>query len=179
MWTRTAWTVFRALLATLLVVGAALAATATATATERGECHRVKAVGVGQDLGGGNTTATISHGGFLNGTTAAHFDITGGSPPVFTIQGTLVLTARHGTLTLNVSGTFNVATGAFDASGSVASGTGKLAGATGTLVFSGVEDLTTGAFTETIAGQLCRSGDGGDGLVADLGNAISGGRAEH
>jgi hypothetical protein len=154
--------VLRILLAALLVVAAAPTAIATATATEQGDCHSVMAVGAGQDLGGGNTTATISHGGFLNGTTAAHFDITGGSPPVFTIQGTLVLTAKHGTLTLSVSGTFNVATGAFDASGSVGTGTGTFAGATGTLAFSGVEDLTTGAFTETIVGQLCRSDDRGE-----------------
>jgi hypothetical protein len=33
-------------------------------------CHKINAKGVGQDLGGGNTTANINGGGLLNGTTA-------------------------------------------------------------------------------------------------------------
>ena len=36
-------------------------------------CRSIHATGVGQDLGGGNTTATIRHGGPLNGTTSGHF----------------------------------------------------------------------------------------------------------
>ena len=150
-----------ATLGSLLVVGAAPAM--PTTASEEDECHRVKAVGVGQDLGGGNTTATISHAGFLNGTTTAHFDITGGTPPVLTFAGTVVFAAKHGTLTVDIAGTFNVATGAFDATGSVRSGTGKFAGATGTLTFSGVEDFSTGAFTETITGRICLDEEDDDG----------------
>jgi hypothetical protein len=126
-------------------------------------CQNVHAVGVGQDLGGGNTTATITHGGLLNGTTNAHFDVdlTGG-PPVFPIAGTLTLTTKHGTLTVNLTGTLDVSTGAFNATGPITGGTGKLAGATGTLSFSGVENLATGAFTETITGTLCRADGEGD-----------------
>jgi len=142
-----------AILGSLLVVGAGPAM--PTTASEEDECHRVKAVGVGQDLGGGNTTATISHAGFLNGITTAHFDITGGTLPVLTFEGTVVFRAKHGTLTVNIAGTFNVATGAFEASGYVRSGTGKFAGAIGTLTFSGVEDFSTGVFTETITGRIC------------------------
>lgn len=142
-----------AILGSLLVVGAAPAT--PAIASEEDECHRVNAVGVGQDLGGGNTTATISRAGFLNGTTAAHFDITGGAPPELTFAGTVVFTARNGTLSVGIAGTFNIATGAFDATGAVTGGTGKFAGATGTLSFSGVEDFSTGSFTETITGQIC------------------------
>jgi hypothetical protein len=120
-------------------------------------CGNVHAVGLGQDLGGGNTTATISHGGRLNGTTAGHFEL-GGTPPIFTIAGTVAFTTKHGTLTATVSGTFNVATGEFTASGPVSAGTGNLAGTTGILTFSGVENLGTGVFTETITGTLCRAG---------------------
>ena len=117
-------------------------------------CKDVHATGVGQDLGGGNTTATIRHGGQLNGRTSGHFAITG-APPVFTIAGTVVFTAKHGGLTASVAGTFNAATGAFTAAGPVSAGTGHLAGATGTLTFSGLENLATGSFTETITGTIC------------------------
>jgi hypothetical protein len=125
-------------------------------------CAQVHAVGVGQDLGGGNTIATISHGGRLNSTTSGQFAISG-APPVFTITGTVVFTAKHGTLTANVAGTFDVTSGAFNASGPVSAGTGNLAGTTGTLTFAGVENLATGAFTETIIGTLCQAGDDGEG----------------
>jgi hypothetical protein len=121
-------------------------------------CRPVHGVGAGQDLGGGNTMATITHAGVLNGTTTAHFDITGGAPPAFTIAGTLVLTTKQGTLTVSLAGTFNVATGVFNASGPITASTGKLAGSTGTLTLSGVENLATGAFTETITGTLCGAG---------------------
>jgi len=125
-------------------------------------CAPAHAVGIGQDLGGGNTTATISHGGRLNGTTTGSFAISG-VPPVFAIDGTVVFTTNGGTLTATVSGTFNVLTGEFTASGPVSAGTGNLAGTTGILTFQGVEDLATGVFTETITGTLCKAGDGDDG----------------
>ena len=141
----------------LILVGGAQAAS-----SDDDGCSAINATGVGQDLGGGNTIATIRQAGFLNGTTSGHFDITGGAPPEFTIAGTVVFTAKHGTLTVNLSGTFNVATGEFTASGPVAGGTGKLAGATGNLTFTGVENLETGAFTETITGTVCRQGDEDD-----------------
>jgi len=135
-------------------------AQAGSSADEHG-CAPVHAVGIGQDLGGGDTTATISHGGRLNGTTAGHFLITGG-PTVFTIAGTVMFTTKGGTLTATVSGTVNFATGEFTASGPVSAGTGNLAGTTGTLTFTGVENAL-GVFTETITGTLCKAGDGDDG----------------
>ena len=119
-------------------------------------CKKINATGVGQDLGNGTTTATISHGGPLDGTTSGHFVVSGG-PTVFTIVGTVVFTTKHGGLTANVAGTLNVATGAFTASGPVSAGTGHLAGATGTLTFDGVENLATMVFTETITGTICRA----------------------
>jgi len=83
--------------------------------------------------------------------------------PVFTIAGTLVFTTKHGTLDATLSGTLNVATGEFNASGPVSGGTGQLAGTTGNLTFHGFEDLSNGAFTETINGTLCQAGAGDDG----------------
>ena len=69
----------------------------------------------------------------------------------------MTFTTRQGTLTVTVSGTFNVATGNFIASGPVASAsaTGKLTGATGTLLFEGVEDFSTGKFVEDVKGVIC------------------------
>ena len=46
-------------------------------------------------------------------------------------------------------------TGEFSASGPVTDATGKLAGATGTLPFDGVEDLSTGSFVEEVTGLVC------------------------
>jgi hypothetical protein len=118
-------------------------------------CHKINAKGVGQDLGGGNTTAQIIGGGLLNGTTAGAFVIVGGAPPVFAIQGSVVFTTDKATLTVGVSGAFDVSTGAFSASGPVTDTTGKLEGATGSLTLSGVQNLATGAFTETVTGSIC------------------------
>jgi hypothetical protein len=139
----------------LLVVGGAQAGNGN---HDKG-CKQVHATGVGQDLGGGNTAATISRNGHVIGTTTAHF-VTGGAAPVFTLSGTVVVTTKHGTLVATVAGTFDVATGAFTATGPVSGGTGRLAGVSGTLTFAGVENLATGTFTETITGTLCRSHHG-------------------
>jgi hypothetical protein len=135
-----------------------LAGGAQADSKDDQGCKNIRATGAGQDLGNGNTTATIRHAGPLKGTTRGHFEIAG-TAPVFTIAGTVVFTTKHGTLAANVAGTFNVATGAFTASGPVSDGTGKLAGATGILTFAGVENLATGAFTETITGTICGTHD--------------------
>ena len=150
-----------AIFAALLVVAGAPAA--SARANDDDDCRRIKAVGVGQDLGFGNTTATISRGGILNGTTAAHFDITGGAPPKLTFTGTVVFTTKRGTLTVDIAGTFNISTGTFAASGPVTGGTGAFAGATGKLKFAGVENLATRVFTETVKGRICLDDGDDDG----------------
>jgi len=118
-------------------------------------CQGINAKGVGQDLGGGNTQAQIRGGGLLNGTTTAHFDITGGSPPELTFQGTVTFFANRATLTVAIEGTFNVGTGKFNASGPVSGATGKLAGSTGNLTFDGVENFSDGSFEETVTGEIC------------------------
>ena len=117
-------------------------------------CHSIDATGVGQDLGGGNTTAQVSDGGLLQGTTVGSFSISG-FPPVVGIAGTVTFTTNKGTLTVGAAGSFNVFTGDFSASGPVIGATGKLAGATGSLSFAGNENLLTGNFTETITGSIC------------------------
>jgi len=141
-----------ALVGALAVTGVAQA---DGSSDDDGGCRTVKANGVGQDLGGGNTIATITQGGILNGTTAAHFDINGGAFPTFTFAGTVTFTTKRGTLAVAISGTFNVATGDFAASGPITGGTGRFAGATGTLTFAGNENLQTGTFTETVQGTIC------------------------
>ena len=140
------------LVLTLLVV---VAAAVPAAARGAVSCHNINAKGIGQDLGGGQTTAQIIGGGLLQGTTRASFVITGFSGTVASFEGTIVLTVNNATLTAHVSGTLDVATGEFQATTSSISGTGKLAGATGRLSFSGVENLSTGSFTEDVTGDIC------------------------
>ena len=119
-------------------------------------CHKINAKGAGQDLGGGVTEAQIIGGGLLHGTTQGLFVVTG-VPPVYTIAGTVTFTTRQGILPVTVTGTFDVVTGNFIASGPVASAsaTGKLTGATGTLLFEGIEDFSTGKFVEDVKGLIC------------------------
>ncbi len=138
-----------------IVLGLSLTAVAPAGVAGGTGCHDIDATGVGQDLGGGNTVARISDGGLLQGTTSASFTITGFSGTVASFEGTITFTTNRATLTASVAGTLDVATGAFSASGSDLSGTGKLADVTGSLVFNGVENLATGAFTEVIGGSVC------------------------
>ncbi len=118
-------------------------------------CHVIQAKGVGQDLGGGNTKADIIGGGLLQGTTTASFTVTGVSGTVASLAGTVTFTTSNGVLTVTVIGWFDVTTGKFFASGPVTAATGKLSGATGTISFAGIENLSTGAFTEDITGGIC------------------------
>jgi len=74
---------------------------------------------------------------------------------VASFQGTIVFTVNRGTLTANVSGTLDLASGAFAASTSSIEGTDKLAGASGNLFFNGVEDFSDGSFTEDVSGEIC------------------------
>ena len=118
-------------------------------------CHKINAKGVGQDLGGGVTEADIIGGGLLQGTTAGNFVIGDFSGTVATIGGTVVFTTNQATLTVTVTGTFDVATGEFSASGPVTGATGKLAGATGELLLEGLENLSDGSFVEDVTGTIC------------------------
>lgn len=59
--------------------------------------------------------------------------------------------------TVTLSGTFDLTTGEFSVAGPVTDSSGKLAGAFGDLTFEGVQDVAdpTGAFTETVTGEIC------------------------
>ena len=120
-------------------------------------CHKIDATGVGQDQGGGITTAQISDGGLLQGTTAAAFEAVGFTPPsTVLIGGSVTFTTNRATLKVPGLGTFDVSTGQFTfASAAAPTGTGKLAEATAMLVFDGVENFATGSFVETIDGVIC------------------------
>jgi hypothetical protein len=118
-------------------------------------CHTINAKGDGQDLGGGVTQAHVIGGGLLHGTTDGNFTVTGVSGTVASIAGTVQFTTNRATLTVTVSGTLDVSSGAFSAAGPVTASTDKLAGASGNLSFNGVENLSTGSFVEDIAGRIC------------------------
>ena len=105
---RVGWLFLFVVVGTLIIVSQAQAAES---------CHKINAKGVGQDHGDGTTEAHIIGGGLLHGTTAGSFLITGGSFPVFSIAGTVTFTTQQGSLTVAVTGPFDVATGAFFVSG--------------------------------------------------------------
>ena len=137
----------RRLVLPLFLCLAASLATAAPAAAHHGHpsppaharCLPVDATGVGQDLGGGQTTATITG---VDGTVAS-------------FVGPIVFTGLGGTLTAQVTGTLDVTTGVFTSTSTSVTGTGLLRRVTGDLTFTGTEDLTTGAFTEAIHGRLC------------------------
>ena len=135
----------------------AIVVTLSTMAPARAEvsCHTINAKGVGEDLGNFATRADIIGGGLLHGTTAAQFAPTGMSGTVLSFAGTVTFTTNHGTLTVAVTGTVDVATGEFQASGPVSAATGKLEGATGTITLHGIQDLATGSFVEDVSGNIC------------------------
>jgi hypothetical protein len=115
----------------------------------------VSADGVGQDLGGGRTTATISVAGVVIGTTEASFTVSGLEKTVASFTGDIIFRNAYGTLTAPVSGTLDTATGHFVSSSTTVHGTRAYRHVTGSLTFTGNENLATGAFTEVVTGTLC------------------------
>jgi hypothetical protein len=127
-------------------------------------CHRIKTTGVGQgaeprpgdppDLV--RTEAKI-RSGLLRGSTEAAFTITGATPTGISFAGELTFFTQRGTLTLDLEGALDLSTGEFTSSGPVRSGTGRFAGAVGTISLDGLQDLTdpAGSFTETVTGEVC------------------------
>ena len=120
-------------------------------------CAPVVASGSGQDLGAGQTTATISSHGVRLGTSTAAFITTGLDGSVASFAGKIVITTALGALTAPVIGTLDVTTGAFTSSSTTVTGSGALSSVSGALTFTGVENLTSGAFSETVKGRLCSS----------------------
>jgi hypothetical protein len=103
------------------------------------------------------TQAQLSDAGLLQGTTTAVFTITGVTDTGITFAGPLTITTNRGTVVVDLTGTLDVTTGQFLASGPIVASTGKLSGATGSLTLSGEQDLTdpAGRFTETVSGSIC------------------------
>jgi hypothetical protein len=142
----------------VLLSAAMLAAGGTQAATAGGHhdnCISVSGSAFGQNLGGGHTMGTIVHAGMFNGTSEAQLTITGGHPPIVTFTGTATFTNNQGTITVIPTGTLNQATGEFQATGQITGGTGLFAHASGTLAFSGVEQLPSGSFSQTFTGTVC------------------------
>jgi hypothetical protein len=147
-------TLRNALIVTVATLG--LSAAIAAPASGAGLiCVPIYAQGVGQDLGGGNTTATITTHGLLLGTTNASFVITGVSGTTASFTGPIVFTTPIGTLTAQTAGTFDVVSGAFRSTSESLAGTGVFRRVSGEVTLAGVQDLQTGRFTETITGRLC------------------------
>ena len=121
--------------------------------------HKINAKGVGlftpDGTGEGGTSETqIIGGGLLQGTAFGDTGVTDVSFPFIMIEGTETFTTNKGTLIVDISGAVNLLTGEFVFSGPIADADGKLDGATGTLMFEGVQDLETGVFTENITGVI-------------------------
>ena len=131
------------------------AATVAAVAKPSPVCLPVSADGVGQDLGGGRTTATISVAGVVIGTTEASFTVSGLEGTLASFTGDIIFRNAYGTLTAPVSGTLDTATGHFVSSSTTVHGTRAYRHVTGSLTFTGNENLATGAFTEVVTGTLC------------------------
>ena len=118
-------------------------------------CAPIRAAGVGHDLGGGMTTATISSHGIVLGHTHASFTMGAITGTSASFTGPIVFSSSVGSLTADVAGSFDVSSGAFRATSQSITGTGLLRRVTGRVTIHGLENLSTGSFTETITGRLC------------------------
>jgi hypothetical protein len=134
--------------------------TAQGASTRATVCLPFTATGEGQDLGAGRTTATISVGDYRIGSTEAAFTITGVTGTIASFEGPLTFQPDgvRGTLIAQLGGTVDVATGRFSATSTSVSGTQRLTRVTGDVQIEGVQDLSSGAFTETLTGRICIAG---------------------
>jgi hypothetical protein len=129
-----------------------------------GHHHKINAKGEGAFTGPTTTASQILGGGIVHGNTTADLTITGIDPQtgVLTYAGTLVLTAEHGMLRLDIfNGVYDTATGEFSNDTSVIDGTDDFVGATGSLYFHGfvfpdgsfVDDTISGVITVDFSGD--------------------------
>jgi hypothetical protein len=154
---RIALVIFMVLLGVLVRPGPAAVASVS--------CHGITATGTGSGAAAQpgdppnlvRTRARLSDGGLLQGTTAASFTITGPTSTGVAFAGPLTVTANRATVTVALTGTLDVSTGEFSATGPIVASTGKLSGAIGSLTLSGVQDLSdpAGSFTEVVTGSIC------------------------
>lgn len=147
-------------LTTGVLLTAGLAAPAEAAGKGYGhgkpQCRALHATGTGTDNGDGTTTATLYQGKREAGSSEGSL-VPGvpGADGLLPFTGTIVLTTWKGSLVAQVEGTFDTVTGEFAAKTSDIAGKGPLKNATGKLRIAGVQDLTTGTFTEVVHARVC------------------------
>jgi hypothetical protein len=150
---RTGWLVLAALAVFVTVAGPIMGETVCIPIDAEGE-GRITS----QSLSETDTVSQIIGGGILHGTTAAQLFPTGFDPAtgIETYAGTLVLTTKHGTLTLFIfDGALNTLTGEFSNDSVVVDGTDRFDEATGGLFFHGFL-AADGTFTDDeISGEIC------------------------
>jgi hypothetical protein len=145
-------------------LASAAAPAASPAAAEGGSpiCVPVHLTGAGQPVQSNDglihTAATVSLLGFPVATTSATFtpSPTQPIPGILSFSGPIGFTTSVGGLsfTADVQGSVDVGSGAFQATSTSVTGTGPLAGISGSLTFQGIQSAD-GLFTETIAGKLC------------------------
>jgi hypothetical protein len=110
------------------------------------------------------TAGTITRAGRLEGTTSYKLDVLAASarPEASSYAGVLTLTTNQGTLTLDDTGMVDFGGGVFTEYQTVVGGTGRFAGATGTLFASGFLTADRTGFGGPISGTLCTSEDDGE-----------------
>jgi hypothetical protein len=149
-----------AALATSALLAAGLAAPAHAGNGHayghgKGHCRAFHASGTGTDNGDGTTSAKLYQGSREAGSSEGVLSPGDTDDGGLAFSGTIVLTTRKGTLEATVEGTFDTVTGEFSARTGDLDGKGPMRNATGRLRLSGVQDLTTGTFTETVHARVC------------------------
>jgi hypothetical protein len=148
--------------------------TAAQATSSRSVCLSFRATGTGQDLGGGHTKGMLLVGRHQIGATEAFFVLGPGTAPAATFTGPLIFTPDRGpastTLVAQLDGTFDMSSGSFGARSTSLTGTGALGAVSGRLrVVDGLENHTTGAFTETLVGRLCTPVGGRHALERAIG----------
>jgi hypothetical protein len=116
------------------------------------DCHKIN-TSLEAHFTGPTSTAGVIQSGLLRGTTAFSGAFTDAQGDYV---GTLVITTKHGTLTLQDRGHLNLATGEFTDQLTVSGGTGRFASATGALSDHGFANFQTGSLaTDAFTGMIC------------------------
>jgi hypothetical protein len=125
-------------------------------------CKQAKGDAVVVAVGAGPASGPITNGGDLNGIvtqvfTSAPFPTP--DPTIVSFAGGLTITTNQGQLKASVVNLFDFSNGVGSSQARInpVTSTGRFAGATGFLFFSGVGTTTTSAFTDhlEISGQIC------------------------
>lgn len=107
------------------------------------------------------TQGTIESGPLKGSTLFRALTLVPGPSDTMLYTGEILVTSKHGTLTLNDFGVLDAATGRFFETQVVVAGTGKFEHATGLLTSQGLETAT--GFDGTLDGAVCRDGNAGHG----------------